>query len=400
MLAPIFFSTNVELASFGAFAAGFFSRPLGAIVFGMMGDKAGRRLPLIYSMTLIGIPTILIGLIPSYQSMGVLSPCFLILCRALQGFFNGGEFAGVNLFIAESENKNNIGASAGLLISIGVFGAVFAAITGAIATLDVLPSWSWRLPFIVGGLLSMSIIFAARHLQETTEFHEYKQIPKTHTTPWRIIIDHHKLSFVCSIMLCGFTLVPLYLATIFGNQIFSNLGYSHSESMSLNSVAMVIDGLAIGLFGKLSDRIGFRKQINLVLIFALIAAIPAFYIISIEKSTIIHAFLFIMPLVLIGGIAASCAFIYSSKLFPIDCRYSALALSVTLGQALFGGTTPFVASYLVSTWNTKLAPAFWLIFVSVLTLVTLKLKKRQELRLTVNSSHEFEKGMPTTKTAA
>ncbi|MEN8235964.1 MAG: MFS transporter [Pseudomonadota bacterium] len=402
MLAPVFFSTNVQIASFGAFAAGFFARPIGAILFGMLGDKYGRRLPLIYSMTLIGIPTILIGLIPDYHGIGILAPCILIVCRTLQGFFNGGEFAGITLLIAESENKINMGARAGLLVAAGVFGAVFAALIGAIAALDILPTGIWRLPFILGGLASLSFVFATKHFQETKAFNKHQQqTSNTLPSPWRTLIDQYKLSLVCAILLSGFTLVPIYLATIFGNQIFKDLGYTHSESMTLNAIAMAIDGLAMILFGKLSDKIGFHRQITLALSLAMIVAFPAFYSISMEKSTLFHAFLFIIPLVLTGGMATSCAFIHISRLFPVNCRYSALAFSVTLGQAVFGGTTPMIAAYMVEIWETKLAPALGLIVLSAFALLALELTKRQRQRIQskVQKGQYFENKIPATTVA-
>ena len=394
MLAPIFFSSNIQLASFGAFAAGFFARPLGAIVFGMIGDKHGRKIPLVYSMTLVGIPTLLIGLTPGHLTIGALSPCILITCRILQGFFNGGEFAGVNLIIAENENNKNMGANAGLLISAGVFGSVFAAGIGAITVLDIFPSWCWRLSFIFGGFASLSLLFATSKFHETKEFRQYNQGSKILISPWHVILSSHKLSFMFAVVFIVFTLVPLYLSTIFGNQIFQDLGYSHSESMGLNGITMIIDGLAIVLFGKLSDKIGFQRQITFALVFAIAVGIPTFHIISFENSTVVHTFLFILPLALIGGMTASCGFIYVSKLFPINCRYSALALSITLGQALFGGTTPFVASYLVNTWETKQAPAYWLICLASLTLIILILKTRQTRQLQIKGS------VPAVKTAA
>lgn len=382
MLAPEFFTNNLNISSFGAFAAGFFARPIGAMVFGMLGDRHGRRLPLIYSMTLVGVPTIIIGFTPSYQDISFVSPLILIICRALQGFFNGGEFAGINLLIAESENEQRKGASSGFLIATGVFGTVIAALIGAVVALEMLPAWGWRLPFVVGGLASLSFLFATHHFGETQGFQKQQQSTKTHTTPWHTLIRDYKQTLLCAVLLSGFTLVPLYLATIFGNQIFKDIGYTHSESLGLNALAMLIDGCAIILFGRLADRIGFDKQIRMGLMLAMLVALPAFYIINTEQTTLIHAFLFIMPLVLTGSLVASCAFIYISNLFPIECRYSALALSITLGQAIFGGTTPMVASYLVGVFQSQLAPALWVMGLSGVTLIILNmlsLKQNSEL---------------------
>ena len=138
MLAPIFFPSESKsaalLASYGAFAAGFLARPLGAMVFGIIGDKFGRRTPLLWTMVFVGIPTAIIGFIPSYNTVGLLAPILLLSCRLFQGFFMGGEFAGVNLYISENFSKKVVGHQTGFLISSGVYGAALATVLGAIVT--------------------------------------------------------------------------------------------------------------------------------------------------------------------------------------------------------------------------------------------------------------------------
>ena len=158
MLAPIFFpssSHSVELlVSFGAFAAGFLARPIGAIIFGFIGDKCGRKKPLLWSIMLVGIPTIGIGLTPTYQTLGIMAPILLIVFRLLQGLLWGGEFTGVNLYNAETSIKAKLGTRSGILISAGVFGAVLATAVGAFVSMKTMPTWAWRIPFLIGGVFA------------------------------------------------------------------------------------------------------------------------------------------------------------------------------------------------------------------------------------------------------
>ena len=152
LLAPIFFPSSdpftQTLSTFGAFAAGYVTKPLGAILFGLMGDSTSRNLPLMLSIGLVGVPTLIIGLLPGYEDIGIIAPIILIICRMMQGFFFGGEFAGINVYIFETFPKNELGKNTGILIASGVIGEILATLAGLVAVLQILPSWSWRLPFM------------------------------------------------------------------------------------------------------------------------------------------------------------------------------------------------------------------------------------------------------------
>ena len=369
ILAPIFFPSTSHtaslMASYGAFAAGFLARPLGAIVFGLYGDRVGRRKALLWSMGLVGIPTILIGIIPSYEPMGVLSGFILIICRLTQGFFLGGEFTGVNLYLSENNFHKNLGAQTGILISSGVFGAVFTTIFGAIVTLESMPSWAWRIPFLFGGISALLICFYRLHLSETNLFQKEKENNNLLKFPFSYLFKEHKLDLMMACIIAGLTIIPLYYSTIFGNRLFKELGYTHSQSMFLNMVAMIFDGVLIIYFGRLADKIGFARQILMGSLCVAICAFPAFFLISSPSTSTFHIYGFICILVAVGTIINGCAMPYIASFFPTKCRYSGVALSVTTGSAIFGGTAPLMASWLTDVFQSRLAPAFWLTFVAL-----------------------------------
>ena len=368
MLAPIFFPsishTASLMASYGTFAAGFLARPFGAILFGHFGDKLGRRKPLLYSMAFVGIPTFIIGIIPTYEAIGILAPFVLVSCRIAQGFFIGGEFSGVNVYLSENNVDGTLGKQTGILISAGVFGAVFATIFGAIVTLDSLPTWAWRIPFLFGGIASICIFFYRLRLNETNSFQEEKLNNQLLAFPWTYLFNHHKKELFMACVIAGLTTMPLYYSTIFGNRLFQELGYSHSYSMFLNMCAMIFDGIIIAYFGLLADKIGFNRQMLLGTICVTIFTFPAFYLITNSSLSIFLVYGFIVILVLVGAIINGCAMPYISSFFPTKCRYSGVALSVTTGQAIFSGTAPLVASWLTDVFHSRLAPAFWLTFVA------------------------------------
>lgn len=376
-LAPLFFPTSSEkaslLASYGAFAAGFLARPLGAIFFGHLGDISGRRTALLYSMALVGIPTFMIGSLPSYETLGLLSPLLLLICRLAQGFLMGGEFTGANLYISENSTASHVGKGTGLLIFSGVMGAVFATLVGTIVTLDFMPSWSWRLPFLLGGVSAFLVYILRRKMTETLEFEQTKESRKFIKTPWKILLSHHKSDIIAGCFISGLTIVPLYCATILGTKIFKDLGYSSSQCMSLNTFGMVIDAFAILYFGYTADRIGFHRQ---MLIGTLCTAFVAFFAFSLVNSipSVGGILGFIFLIVGVGCIINGCGMPYIASYFPVQCRFSGMALSVTLGHALFGGTTPLIGAYLMDYFHSRVAPAYWIIFVSVVTFLLLKIK--------------------------
>ena len=384
LLAPIFFpnashTTNI-LASYGAFAAGFLARPLGAIFFGLMGDRYGRRKPLLLSMMLVGIPTLIIGCLPSYSQIGIVAPIMLITCRLFQGFFMGGEFSGANIYITESFQNSCRGSYTGRLIASGIYGAVIATLIGALVTLKAMPDWCWRLPFISGGLMAFTLFYFRKNLPETDVFKKVVHHHQTLSTPLIILVKNYKLRICVASLIAGLTIVPLYCSTILGNKIFNKLGYSASASMLLNTIGMIIDAVLVLYCGKIADKVCFYRQMVVGICSTIIISIPAFYLIHGTHVTTFNVLLFIALLVGVGCIINGCGMPYIADYFPPHCRYSGMALSVTLGHAIFGGTTPLIGSYLIDVCNTNAAPMLWVISLSLLTLIgIIYVRKKSQL---------------------
>lgn len=371
ILAPLFFPSSSYavqiLGSYGAFAAGFLARPVGAIIFGGVGDKTGRRKPLLYSMGFVGIPTIGIGLLPSYEAIGIMAPILLILCRLIQGLFMGGEFAGVNIYLLEGQQKKNLGTNTGYLISSGIFGAILATAIGALMTMDSIPSWGWRVPFLLGGVSAFCVYLFRRKVSETQDFIKENISQSMLASPWKEVFLKHKFVLSVSCLAAGLTIMPLYLATIFGNRLFKEIGFSQSESMFLNMFGMFLDAIFVIVCGKLADRVGLKRQTILGSIIIMLIAIPAFVLVLPSYISTLNIYLYIFILASFGCVINGSTFPYIGLLFPIRCRYTGLALSITVGHALLGGTTPLVASFLTDFMGTRLAPAFWLMFIAGIT---------------------------------
>ncbi|MBL0942679.1 MAG: MFS transporter, partial [Alphaproteobacteria bacterium] len=324
----------------------------------------------LWSLLIVGFPTIAIGLTPSYDSIGLWAPCILILCRLTQGFCMGAEYTGVNLYITEN-NSQKIGKQTGILISSGVYGAVLATALGAFFAMGIMPKWAWRIPFVFGGICSLGIYFIRKNIQETNDFKESKNRKEISNFPWKHLLLKYKKAIFVSIIIAGLTTLPLYLSTIFGNRLFKEMGYSTSESILLNMAAMIFNAIIITYYGKLADRIGFHRHMILGTAITVLVGGPAFYLISTPTITIVQIYSFITILVSAGAIINGCAMPYIANLFPTHCRYSATSFSVTVGQALISGTTPLVASYLTDTFGSNMAPALWMIFIALLAMLSI-----------------------------
>ena len=246
-------------------------------------------------------------------------------------------------------------------------GGFLAAAFAAIVSLSTMPYWVWRVPFIVGGAAAMLIYFFLKKIEDTDAFTNAQQEKSLLLFPWKEIFYYYKKPLAVACLLAGLTIMPLYFATIFGNRLFIELGFSHTESLVLNMFALILDGVLVFFFGLLADKIGFRFQTILGACIIAVASFPAFYFIAGEAVTLMHVCLFITILIVSGGMLNGCAVTCAASFFPTNCRYSGSALSVTLGYALLGGTAPRVGSFLMDMTQSRMAPAFWLFVVSIIT---------------------------------
>lgn len=173
-ISEVFFpasSPTVALfASIFAFSAAFFTRPLGAYVFGLIGDKFGRKVALTYSMILMGFPTITIALLPGYATLGIMSPIILVFCRMIQGLSTGGEYNGSAIFAIEHGNSNQMGLISGIIGGSCMIGAMFASFAGSIMLQPDMPEWAWRIPFAIGALASFVGFIMRKSAKETDAY--------------------------------------------------------------------------------------------------------------------------------------------------------------------------------------------------------------------------------------
>lgn len=385
IISPLFFpaadSLTSLIAGFGVFAIGFLTRPLGALFFGHIGDKYGRRRALSLTIIWMAIPTVIIGLLPTYQQVGIVAPILLTLCRVVQGFSAGGEYNGAGVFVIEYSPKDKRGFLGGLLTSSGSMGALFASGIGVLFTLPLMPSWGWRIPFFLGGFIAIVGLYVRRQIDESPEFKQAYLQKKPHTLPVITMFKEDKISFLCTIGIGAMATVPFYIILTYMNPMLLTKGKIVASSMMLiNAIMSVICIITLPLMGHLSDKIGESKVMTFAAILMILLAYPFLWIFengSLTSIILFQAFIMILTEAYTGP---SNAFMY--KLFNTSERYTGIALGYSLGLAIFGGTTPYISANLIKYLGSPYTPAFYLITVSILGLTSaIWGKKRIEKRL-------------------
>ncbi len=366
-ISQAFFPASSEtaslLAAYGAFAVGFLMRPLGAAVFGHVADRIGRAYSLIWSIVAMAVPTFLIGLLPTYQEVGLAAPLLLLLCRILQGFAVGGEYIGSVVFLMERAPPAQRGI-AGSWPSVGcIFGFLLgstlgAAIYGVMPHADVL-AWGWRLPFLIGVGVSLTGYFIRRRIR-------LDQPPSHEGFPLVQAFRRHPVQMVQAVGLSvvngvGFYLMFSYIVTWL--QLYAHV--TPHVSLLINSINMAIM-MPVTLWGGwLSDRIG-RRPVMVVSAAALVLLTwPS--LLLMHSGLPVEVFLGQLVFCVLVGVYTAINPVIVAEIFPAAERSSAASVTYNVTLAVAGGTAPIVAIWLIDKTGNPMAMAFYVILAAALS---------------------------------
>jgi metabolite-proton symporter len=343
------------LLAFLTFGVGFVVRPLGGILFGIMGDRFGRKPVLVATLLMIGVGTTLIGLLPTYAQIGYWAPALLVAMRVVQGLGAGAEYGGAVIFLVENappKHRGFWGSFAPLGVSVG---NLLAA--GAFALVTLLPredlmSWGWRLPFLASFLLIMVGIYVRLKVTETPVFTEAVVARgKIERNPAMEALKRHPRNFF---VVLGARLAENglgYLFPVFGlSYVITTLGVPKADALSALMLAFVIELFAIVGFASLSDRIGRRPVYIFGALAGIVWAFPFFLLFG-TKEWIWIAVAFIGARAVVTAAMFGPQAAYFAELFPPQRRFAGFAFARELGSLLAGGPAPFVAAWLVATFG-------------------------------------------------
>ena len=376
-IAEKFFPSGDETAAllntFAIFAAAFFMRPLGGFFFGPLGDRIGRQKVLALVILLMSGSTFAIGLVPSYDTIGVFAPLLLLFLRCLQGFSAGGEYGSGACFLAEYASDKHRGFVVSFLVWSVVVGFLLGSLTvtglETVLSEGAMDSYGWRIPFLIAGVLGAVGLYIRLRLGDTPEFEALRDegevasspLKEAVTTSWRPILQIAGLVVIHNV---GFYIVFTFLPSYFTK----TLGFTKTDAFVSITVASLVALILIPPLGALSDRIG-RKPLLIVgsLAFA-VFAYPLFLMLnagSLAAAIAAHAGLAAIESVFVCASLAA-----GAELFATRVRSSGYSIGYNVSVALFGGTAPYVATWLVARTGNDLAPAYYVIVAALVTLIT------------------------------
>ncbi|WP_120284462.1 MFS transporter [Rhodococcus pyridinivorans] len=387
IFAPQFFPSLSPLAgtlaSFGTFAVGFIARPIGAIVMGYFGDRVGRKSVLVASLMLMGISTVLIGLLPAYSTIGVWAPILLIVLRLLQGIGVGGEWGGAALMSVENAPKGKRGLF-GAFPQMGMpAGMIIANVALLIASTSMpqeqFESWGWRIPFLASALLIVVGLYIRIGVKESPVFAKARAKATVVRNPVATVLKHHWRA----VLLGGGTFIAsnaigyLYMVYLlsYGTK---TLGLDRDIMLIAVLVGSATQFVMLPIYGYLSDFIG-RKKVYLFATGAtLVWSLAFFPLIDTRSTPLIFLAVFVLTLIVAGTFAAQGAMF--SELFPTSLRYSGASLAYQIGAVFGGGFAPMIATALHGSFSGSTAVVLYMVGLCVVSLVCIALIRETSAR--------------------
>jgi MHS family proline/betaine transporter-like MFS transporter len=362
------------------FGSAFIVRPLGAVFFGRLGDRKGRRTSLIASITCMGIAATLTGLLPGYAQIGVLAPILLVLLRMLQGFSTGGEIGGAAAYIHEWAAPNRRSLFVSLIPSVAQLGkglaAGLAALAAAMMPAADLAAWGWRIPFLLALPLGILCLVMRLKVEDSPEFQAINKTPAgTSHAPFKEVLTKYPKSLAKVTSISLVQNLGTYIGTVFVAVYFSEvLGFTKGESSTIVLLAVLFAALLIPMAGQLGSRIGSKK----VLLWSYVAYVA----ITIPSFAMMNQGSFVLALLGLGmGIIpyALCqAGTYGAMLefYPTRVRHTGVAFGHSVGAVIGGGAGPYLATYLIDLTGNTFVPAFILVGAGALGLLVVGLTVR------------------------
>ena len=376
VLGAVFFPSDDPtvslLSSFAVFGAAFVVRPLGGIFFGALGDRIGRQRTLAWVIVLVSVATLGIGLLPGHASIGVAAPALLVVLRLLQGFSAGGEMGGASAFVAEHAPPRR----RGYLVAWVEMGCILGFLLGSLAVLllnllltgEQVETWGWRLPFLLAAPLGLVGLYIRLRLEETPEFTALRRAGDVARNPLLESVRDHWPAILRTAGYALFQNAALYIILTFvPSYQTETLGYTALVASVSSVASMTTICLLIPALGALSDRLGRKRVLGGSCVLALLLSYPLFVLMGQDNAVLAvaaHLGLGVILAIFLGPTLAA-----MNEMFATRVRYGGFSLGYNLSVSAFGGTAPFVVTWLISRTGNTLSPAFYVMAAAVITLL-------------------------------
>jgi len=333
--------------TFTLFAIGFVFRPIGSLIFGYIGDKYGRKKALVASISMMGGCSLIMFILPTYTTIGILSCYIIALIRIIQGISVGGEFTGAIVFTMEHVQKGGKGLAVGILSAGGACGLLLASLVSKVLQNSILPEYSWRFAFLLGFALAIVGYFIRQKLSDTKEFTTTKD--KLKGFPLLEGIRNYKLESLSTILVAAANGTTFYFGAVFlpnhlnHTRVDQNYGY-------ISLIISLTMFLSLPVFGYISDK--FNRQKYLIITSMLMSLVGLFFIhlITFAANTASVIFLSI-AYTLFASMMIGSINIYAAEIFPTRVRMSCMSFFYSIGMGVIGGTVPMVSTFITNNFD-------------------------------------------------
>lgn len=364
IIGKLFFASSLpdwvrQAQTFGIFAAGYLARPIGGIVMAHFGDIRGRKRMFTLSVLLMAVPTLLIGLLPTYRSIGVAAPLLLLSMRVMQGIAIGGEAPGGWVFVAEHARRGRVGFAVGLLtsgLSFGILlGSLMATCLSRVFSHTQIIAGAWRIPFLIGGIFGFIAMWLRRWLKETPVFEEMRNRARlSRELPLGIVLKGHGRAVVTSILSTWMLTAAIVVVILMTPSLLPKLfGIASDQAQIANLVATAALCVSTIVIGAATDRLGVGR-VAVPILLLLIASAYGLYL-GAEVMPVALLPLYAMAGFGAGGVVLTPIMMIHA--FPTSIRFSGVSFSYNFAYALFGGLTPLLVSWL--THLDRIGPAHY-----------------------------------------
>ena len=384
LLGALFFpagDTGVQLlATYGVFAAGFIVRPVGAVLFGWIGDRYGRKNAMVIAVLMMAIPTGCIGLLPTYSQVGLLAPVLLTLIRLLQGLSLGGEFAGSITYIVEHAPAHRRGwAGSASLVSLILGFLLGSLVVNSMLGLlgkEAFEAWGWRIPFLGGIIIGLVGFYIRQCCKESPIYEAAKKDDKISKTPVKTALAKHPAEMVQGFALYLTVTMPFYLASVYFISFTKHLGFELADGLRFNVYNMLAMLFTMPFGAWLSDHIG-RKKVLVTAGILMFFATPLLFTNFVQGGNLFHIGLSQFIFAAIVGLYAGVIPALLVELFPTSVRFTGMAIAYNLAAALFGGTAPLVCEWLIKQTGDNMAIAWYVMACNAISLIALYFTKER-----------------------
>ncbi len=377
-LAILFFPTSSAsaglLATLAVFAVAFVARPVGSVLFGHIGDRYGRKPALALAVIVMALATFAIGLLPTHASVGIIAPILLVVARLLQGLSAGGEVSGAAALLAEAAPANRrglmtsatqVGSVLGLLSASAMIGLMHYALTP-----EQFAEYGWRIPFLLGLPTGLVGLYVRHRLEDSTAFRKIEKSGEVAALPVVELFRSHFITMLKGVGLTAANFAGYYFVFVYLSIYLQTSGtLTRAQATWSTTATLIVAALSLSLFGWLSDIIGRKWVIGGSAVGFILLTLPMITIMQGTDLTMIiaaHMVLGLCEAAVLGAIWGALA-----EMFPTRVRYSGVGISFNIAGVLVGGSAPYIATWMIQQTGDKSSPAYFLMTVSAVTLLTL-----------------------------